>query len=526
MKHVTHNIIRNCDLPFAGLFFFSLWGSSVCAQSNYVAFELERENNWDRQLAFEDLNGDGLKDIVHASYQTAIGRELHVFHQQTDGSFSATEQRIEIKTEIIAVGFADLRPSPGVELLLLSSSGVFSLSSAEEGYAGNIKQLFEWELIAAVPDSERVQFLTGLQDVDGDGEIDLLLPGDGVYGLFKNRGNEIFELISTFSTDNESLAVVQRGRGNGGFDARIAINAEEGVAIELTTESNSYFDDFVEQWQASSEPSRSLLRAENWMPSAVFAQLNGDTLTDIAYINEGSDGLGQLNIHFQDSESGFSEEANWTGSIDTRGDMHLVDADNDTVLDLLRITGQGNDRSAYLYRNSNGGFDLQKPDQVMRFSGYDVRVNIIPLSPNSTPVLNVSYYTIPVVDAIRNASINRSQLIFGSEDVQENQFFNRRPNSRLDESFSAANVRGLSEQMSLQYDVDGDGRNDALYVTENGTVAAKKINQDLTIASEPFWEYVSSRSVYEFQVLQLNQDGKPDLLLRHATATTLLVSAP
>ena len=131
-----------------------------------------------------------------------------------------------------------------------------------------------------------------------------------------------------------------------------------------------------------------------------------------------------------------------------------------------------------------------------------------------------------IVDAIRNASINRSQLIFGSEDVQENQFFNRRPNSRLDESFSATNVRGLSEQMSLQYDVDGDGRNDALYITENGTVAAKRIEQDLSIASEPFWEYISARSVYEFQVLELNQDEMPDLLLRHATATTLLVSAP
>ena len=104
--------------------------------------------------------------------------------------------------------------------------------------------------------------------------------------------------------------------------------------------------------------------------------------------------------------------------------------------------------------------------------------------------------------------------------------FNRRPNSRLDESFSAANVRGLSEQMSLRYDVDGDGRKDALYVTENGTIAAKRIEENLAIASEPFWEYVSARSVFEFQVLQLNQDAIPDLLLRHATATTVLVSAP
>lgn len=513
-------------LTFTGLLIHALLSGAVFAQSSYVAFELERENNWERQLAFEDLNGDGRKDIIHSNYQTGIGRELHVFHQQADGSFSTTTQRIEIKTEIIAVAFADLRATPGTEILLISNSGVFSLSSALEGYRGNIKQLLEWELIAAIPDLEKVQFITGLEDIDEDGEIDLLLPGDGVYGLFMGRGNEIFELVSTFSTDNESLSAVQRGRPNPSMDARIAINAEEGIVIELSIESDSYFDGFVEQWDANKDPANSLLRAERWMPTAITAHLNADTLKDIAYINQGADGLGQLNFHFQNAQNSFNSEPDWTGSIDTQGDIQLVDMDNDKLPDLLRLTGEGNDRSAYFYRNQNGTFDLEKPSQVMRFSGYDVRLNIIQLEKNSAPLLNVSYYTIPVVDVIRNASINRSQLIFGSEDAGENEIFNRRPNSRLDESFSAANVRGLSEQMSLQYDIDGDGRKDAVFVTENGTLAAKKINQDLTIESQPFWEYVSPNTVFEFQVLDLNQDDEPDLLLRHGTATTFLVAAP
>jgi len=513
-------------LALSGLAITALLSGTAYAQFNYIAFELEAENNWERQLVFEDLNGDGRKDIIQANYQAEIGRELHVYHQQADGSFSTIAQRIEIKTEIIAVAFADLRPAPGSELLLISNSGVFSLSSALEGYAGNIKQLLEWELIAAVPDLERVQFLPELQDIDKDGELDLLLPGDGVYGLFKGRGNEVFELVSTFSTDNESLSAAQRSRDSSGMDARIGINAEDGIVIELDVESDSYFDGFVEQWDASEEPARSLLRAESWMPTAIFAQLNADMLIDIAYINQGADDLGQLNFHFQDALNGFNSEPDWTGSIDTRGQMQLVDVDNDKLLDLLRVTGEGNDRSAYFYRNQNGSFDLEQPNQVMRFSGYDVRLSVIPLEQNSAPILNVSYYTIPVVNAIRNASINRSQLLFGSESAGENQFFNRRPSSRLDESFSAANVRGLAEQMSLQYDIDGDGRKDAIFVTENGTLAAKKINEDLTIESQPFWEYVSPNTVFEFQVLQLNQDERPDLLLRHSTATTILVAAP
>ena len=90
-------------LTLLGLVIYALLSGAAFAQSNYVAFELERENNWERQLAFEDLNGDGLKDIIHSNYQAGIGRELHIFHQRADGSFSTTAQRIEIKTEIIAV---------------------------------------------------------------------------------------------------------------------------------------------------------------------------------------------------------------------------------------------------------------------------------------------------------------------------------------------------------------------------------------------------------------------------------------
>ena len=80
--------------------------------------------------------------------------------------------------------------------------------------------------------------------------------------------------------------------------------------------------------------------------------------------------------------------------------------------------------------------------------------------------------------------------------------------------------------MSLRYDVDGDGTNDALYVTDNGTLAAKKIDGQLRIADDPFWEYISPRTVFEFEVLALNDDAMPDLLLRHGTTTSLLVARP
>ena len=173
-----------------------------------------------------------------------------------------------------------------------------------------------------------------------------------------------------------------------------------------------------------------------------------------------------------------------------------------------------------------GSFKLSEPSQIMRFSGYDARLNFVTLKPDSELILNVNSYSIPVVDAIRNAAIKRTQLIYPLNPNDSETLYDRRPTTRLEETFSATNFRGLSEQMSLRYDVDGDGNKDALYVTESGTLAAKRIDSSFQISDEPFWEYVSPRTVFEFEVLSLNEDGKPDLILRHGVSTTILVSSP
>ena len=501
------------------------WLNIGFAQSNYVAFELVRENNWDT-LITEDVNGDGTKDLIFAHYDPAIGRELHIHHQQSDGNFSSTPQRVEIKTEIIAVGFADLRSDPGKELVLLANNAVFSLSTAVEGYTGNLQLLFEWDLVAAIPGQDSVEFLRDIEDINGDGEIDFFLPGEDRFGFFIGTGNEQFELVSNIRTVNENLTSAQRNSQDADLNASIGINADEGVVVSLRAETPTPFSGFVEKWEPKSTESRALLSTENWMPTALLAELNGDGLKDLIYLNVGDDGLGQLNIHYQDQASGFPEQADWQGSTDTRGDMRLLDMNKDGLVDLLRLTGDGNEWDARFYLNTDNSFQLEQPNQIMRFAGYDVRLEFVELASTEKPTLNVSYYTIPVVDAIRNASINRTQLLYSSEAAEAGQLFARRPNSRLEESFSADNVRGLSEQMSLRYDVDGDGTNDALYVTDNGTLAAKKIDRQLRIAEEPFWEYISPRTVFEFEVLPLNDDATPDLELRHGATTSLLVARP
>jgi hypothetical protein len=496
--------------------------AGLLAQTNYVASVIDRTNPFGRVL-LEDLNGDGLADLVDYRWRRGFGRELLIYHQSADGRFSPNPQFVEIKTEIIAVGFADLRPEPGKELVLFANNGVFSLSTAIEGYAGNLKPLFEWKLIADVPDPDQVQFFNGIGDIDGDGQVDLLIPGTETYGLFRNTGPEQFQLATEFSTLNLELDPGLRPRGDGDLNASIDINSRDGIKLQISAAQPTPFSGFLDEWDARSEDTDNLLRAENWMPPALLADFNGDQRQDIVFINVGQDIRGQVNLMLQRNDGSFPARPDWQGPIDTRGDIRMMELNGDDLMDMVRLNGEGNEWTAFFYINRSTSFQFDQPDQVMRFSGYDVDLQVIDIDGDGRPELNVSYYTIPVVEAIRNTGIVRTQLIYTRD---SESLFGRRPQSRLEESFSASNVRGLTEQMSLRRDVDGDGRPDALYITDEGAIAAKRIGEDLRIADQPFWEYVPSRSVIGFNVVDLNQDDLPDLILRHSASYTILVTNP
>ena len=493
------------------------------AAQNYTAFDLQRGDNWD-DLVTEDVNGDGRADLLFAEYRPGVGRELLIHHQQADGGFAAEPVRVEIKSEIIAIGFADLRSEPGKELLLFAGDGVYSLASGTAGYAGNIRQLFAWELIAALPDREGVQFVRDIADLDGDGHVDLLVPGAEGYGYFRGLGDERFVPAAMIATENPEVPRLVRENFETDLDARASIDAEQGIVIEFRAETPTAFGNFIEQWDGKT--GRALFEAQSWMPGALFAEFDGDGLPDLVYVNQGIDGLGRLNVHFQQAGN-FAEKPDWSGPLEARGDWRLAHLDGDEQIDLIQVVEQGDDRDIRLYPNQSGEFDLDSPAQVLRFGGYDLGLEVVRI--HGEPVLAATWYAVPAMEAIRNTGVQRVSLLYrGAEgaDAADGQLFNRRPAMRLEETFSVDNVRGLTEPIQFGHDLDGDGRSDALYVTGRGTLAARRINGDLQIESEDFWEYVAPRSVFQIAVERLNADELPDFVLRHGTSTTVLVSSP
>lgn len=502
-------------------------------QDNFAQFELEREENWS-PLISEDMNGDRLKDLVYSHYSDAAGRELYIHYQQSDGTFQTTPNRIEIKREIIGIGFAELRTTPGMELILYANTGVFSLSSSIEGYSNNLRPLVQWDLIANTPDKKTVEFLPPLEDINGDNKVDMLLPGVNGYGLFLNTSidheESSFALKDIISPVNDNLVSARRNNRGAELDGRLSLNAKEGIVVDVAVKRSHPFDDFLTTWPRTiseeilHEGNQPLLESESWVPNIVIGNFDNSVGSELAYLNLDNEARSQLNLRLLRTQTS-AEELNWAGSLPDSDDLTFVDLDLDGLLDTFLLEGSGNSWEAKLYRNLGGHFDFKTPDQVMRFSGYDVRLKVFP-TPLGDPTLNVSYYTIPVVEAIRNASITRVNLIYENDIVDNALLFGRKPISRQEENFGVENIRGLAEQLSLDFDIDGDGTKDAVYITENGTLAAKKVHSDLTIAQDPFWEYILPKTVFEFKILRLNDDKVPDLILRHGTSITVLVSRP
>ncbi|MDH3439411.1 MAG: VCBS repeat-containing protein [Gammaproteobacteria bacterium] len=289
---------------------------------------------------FADFDGDGAKDLMLVTLEgipPEQTRTIHVYRQSPAGGFSDTPTHSVAVPDWSAVyDVADIRETPGDELLLLRPDRVTVLSLAEAD-----GPRWEWPVdgptTLGAGDDERGFERFRLVYDDFDDEPWIIVPQLGA--------------ISALSADGELLARLAVGRRANYFVA------SGGELLSIESDIQLYFD----------------------APKISVGDIDGDGRVDILAATRH-----ELRVFLRDADGGFPAEASYSrslGLIDevdfTRGSGSVVtsarDIDADGRLDLMISHIEGSMVSTAtttrIFFNHDGGWNLTAPDDEFSVDG-------------------------------------------------------------------------------------------------------------------------------------------------------------
>ena len=483
-----------------------------------------------------DVDGDGLKDLVVPQYAPTTGRELHIYKQTTNQKLSASPVKVEIKSEIIGFSMADVREEAGTEIVWITENALYSLSANLPGYVGNIEHLVDWKLLVRHPDSKELLYVEGL-DINSDGARDLVLPGTDRYGILLNRGSDGFELAGSIEYPKpvESDEIPEREYKRSLVGETVGEVGSDGqVHLTSTFFGLSQYHGLFSQIDPDVQRTRSITDG-SWQPGVLVRDINGDGLMDLVYRTR--DGLNISHLRSDEtvvrSESPIAEtqEPVVADSFNLVGyevpmpgwrDSSFEDIDGDGDLDIVSIDNRITSSTVRLLRNDSGRFDAQRPTQVLRVNGAVIGVEFASLYGGAEPVMVVNTVTAPVRKILAEIELNRNLLLFARGESGQG-VYQRKPSVTLTTSINIDSFRNLMPT-TLRIDLNSDGVNDLVGCNSDGTVQAWRLDESLQLDTEAFWQFTPEYAVFAARAEDLNSDQVPDLILRHSTAMTYLIS--
>jgi len=290
--------------------------------------------------ALADFDGDQRTDLMVVRIDGIPPEEtrvIQVYLQQTDGSLpDLPSHALRLPRWSAFYDIADLKDTPGDELLLLRPDGVTILSLANASAE-------QWDLpvqgpsTVGVSDDERGLDRIRLAYYEFGPEALILVPQIGVLSVITANG----ELVA-------QMDIARRGN-------YFTVPASGPIAVESGIQ--IYFDS----------------------PKITIGDVNGDGRADIV-----SSSRHELRVFHQNDQGSFAREASTSQSLGfvtqrdhIRGSGGVVttprDIDGDGLLDLMisHVEGSFTDAttSTYIFRNRNGGWNLDDPDDTFRSDG-------------------------------------------------------------------------------------------------------------------------------------------------------------
>jgi len=292
----------------------------------------------DSDVAFADVDNDGDQDVLITGRDNSNATIIELYLNNGAGVFTLDNTQTFTPNSFASVAFGDVDANGFPDLIVTG----YTDTKLYTNTSGNFSYSFTF--LDSLGKSA-----TDLADVDGDGDLDLIISGDtnGLYRtqLYNNNGSGVFthnatvSLQGVFRGDNELADIDNDG------DLDLLITGYNAGTYYSKLYSNDGAGNFS---LIAGTPFDAVFAS-----SVAFGDVDNDNDKDL--VITGRSTSGRISKLYQNDGTGTFNEVIGTpfDGIDS-GSIAFADVDNDNDLDLL-ITGQNNsssERIAKLYLNN------------------------------------------------------------------------------------------------------------------------------------------------------------------------------
>ena len=476
-----------CSQQFAAALCFVLIAVAPRATlADREVFELTELQTSGRVVTaeFADFDGDGFNDLMIATLDgvpPAESRLLHVYIGQPDGTFPPLPNHSVSIPELGAVyDIADLRETPGDELVVLRPDGVTILSLADD-------EARQWHVgvdgpttLGAGPDERGFDPYRLVYDDFGD-EPWMLVPQFG----------QVFAMLS----DGTPLGAMKVGRRTNYF-----VTKSSGL-LSVETDIQLYFD----------------------APKISIGDVDGDGLADIV-----SSMRHEIRVFLREADGSFPVEPTYKlplGLIDredhARGSGSVVtnvrDLDGDGRLDLMISHSAGNftdaETTTYVYHNRDGQWLLGEPDDRFESTGSltsDLLLDID--SDNKLELIRVQV-KLSVFEIVEFLLTREIDVDVAVHRVEEDGSYDMKPWSKrkisTQVSFDTFRPKGFMPTSGV--DLDNDGRMDFISSAAGKGIEVYLGSEEGLFSRKRIFQKLPSAGVIRFS--DYDSDELPDFVL-------------
>jgi hypothetical protein len=497
------------------------------------------------EYQFADTDGDGLTDlIVTSAPESERGtRTLRLYRLRADASFPVQPDfHMTVPPDVVAFSLLDLRPEPGKELVLLTRSGIFALTTTQENLQGNLRREFALPLFPDLPDPNQLPCWRMIEDVDGDGREELLVVSDGKLVALATTPSAVGGAPPVTAPGAPSLHIlfsIPCTRSDGSArNTKVALGSA-GVTVQSRSGLSSLFP--------GARSSRPTFAGENLLSRDVSFEVpalfdwNDDGRRDEVSLD-----VDAVRVRLQDAPGHFEERARviklpqvlQAAEVDRagrrrHGRLKLLDVDGDGRSELVLTRsdgrGSGSDHVFIVLRRGVDGTPEEAPSALVKLAGMDVDYTTVDVDHDGRLDLIATRVDVPTgLTSLANIRLDTGTYVFHGE---PGATFDRDAMVKLERTFRPEQLTRVKETLVTNFggDFDGDGLNDLVLTQIDGRVEIRRLKRSdgiFSLETRPLASFTPPAPVDLLETWDLSRDGVADLVLRHKHSFTMFVSVP